>query len=107
MLGASQEFANKKVTRIADNAALYVFSELERKDNVALYFVGIGKKKRMSLYIFSEVCNSEEKILGINNLYPDDRRRKHVTSVENVISSVTYFLEIRKSETCRHRELLF
>ena len=56
------EFANKKVT--------------QNKDNV-------------TPYIFSELYNSEEMILGINNPYPDVRRSKHVTKVENVISSVT------------------
>ena len=46
VLGASQEFANKKVTESADNVAFYIFSELERKDNVPLYFLGIVQQRR-------------------------------------------------------------
>ena len=49
--------------------SLYILSELERKKECRfLYFPGIRKKRQWHFILFSELWNSEEKILEINNL---------------------------------------
>ena len=69
VLEAAHGVANKKVKKL--------------RQCQCLYFLGIGKKRQCD---FSELHNSEEKIPAFNNPYPDERRSKHVTFVENATS---------------------